>query len=466
MTESNHLPSTNLIDTRSVRVVVITEYWGKSYTREDGSVVPEGWRKPRGWPAKASQRPDGDLNDFSRGAAKAYHECSLYQALTHRASSPAFFVGYRPNKIGLRLRKDCLNPLFSGFTEDAGGVHMHLALFDVDNHDETVDFDTWFDAELDKIAQFLEVHDGSIVYRSKRGYRIISLLPELFTIKDQSDSGKWDRYYTACCNYLNRKFSIKADVLLDWTRFQAVPHTKKEKDEPALELEVFGDVEKIGFWQPELEESDYPPEKLQSHYDGANFEGECQLLQLIKRSNLRCEETEYANVYDICCPNWLAHSPDSRGLQDYPSKTVLYTNGPIGKIECKSSGCQLSHPDKNTSYFKHFDSKNVEETRPKPPIDVWDPTVLNLAIRRNYLSSIASLDKYLAGEEAVDETYEVYREARLNQSRLERKDKVDKLTSRTTNDYANFAKWFVDQSLYSIPDEIAFQAYLAATHAI
>lgn len=414
-------PSTNLIGTRSVRVVVLTEYWSKGYKRDDGTEIPPGWHKPKGWPAKASQRPDGDLNDFSRGAAKAYHECSLYQALTHRASSPAYFVGYKPTKIGLRLRKDCLYPLFNGFTEDAGGVHMHLALFDVDNHDDSVDFDTWFDKELDKIAQFLELHDGAIVYRSRRGYRIIALLPEAIHLKDAGDSNKWDRTYTAWCNYLNRKFDIKADVLLDWTRFQAVPHTKKERDEPALELEIFGDVEQIGFWQPELIESDYPPEKVQSHYEGANFEGECQLLQLIKRSKLRCEETDYANVYDICCPNWTSHSPDSRGLQDYPSKTVLYTNGPIGKIECKSSGCRMSHPDRNTSYFKHFDPQWVEETRPKPPIDVWDPDVLQLSMHRNHLSSCASLEKYLSSEELVDETYEVYKTARLMQQRLQRK---------------------------------------------
>src|SRR5687767_5290260 len=137
---------TTLVDTKPIRVVVLTEYWGKSYKREDGTVVPEGWRKPQGWPARASQRPDGDINDFSRGASKAYHECSLYQALTHRATNPAYFVGYKPTKIGLRLRKDCLNPLYAGFTEDAGGIHMHLALFDVDMHDDSVDFDAWFSA--------------------------------------------------------------------------------------------------------------------------------------------------------------------------------------------------------------------------------------------------------------------------------------------------------------------------------
>jgi hypothetical protein len=423
--------STTLVDTDSIRVVVITEYWGKSYTREDKTVVPEGWRKPQGWPARASQRPDGDLNDFSRGAAKAYHECSLYQALTHRATNPAYFVGYRPTKIGLRLRKDCLNPLHSGFTEDAGGVHMHLALFDVDMHDDTVDFSAWFEAELSKIEAFQKVHPDSIVYRSRRGYRIISLLPTPVTLKTAADSGIWDRQYTTWCNYLNRKFCIKADVLLDWTRFQAVPHTKKERDEPALELEVFGDVDRIGLWQPELEEVDYPPEKVQSHYDGANYEGECQLLQLIKRSGLRCEETDYADIYDICCPNWTAHSPDARGLQDYPSKTVLYTNGPVGKIECKSSGCQASHPDRNKSYFKHFDPRDVEETRPKPPIDVWDPDVLQLAMHRNHLSSCASLEKYLSGEEPVDETYSIYKIARSMQARLQRKVVVNDAQSDT-----------------------------------
>lgn len=421
MTDPAEIPGSKLIDTRSVRVVVLTEFWSNGYEREDGTQVPPGWHKPKGWPAKASQRPDGDLNEFSRGATKAYHECSLYQALTHRASSPAYFVGYRPTKIGLRLRKDCLYPLFNGFTEDAGGVHMHLALFDVDQHDDLVDFDIWFDEELDKIAQFLEVHDGAIVYRSRRGYRIIALLPEPIHLKDASDSNKWDRKYTAWCNYLNRKFNIKADILLDWTRFQAVPHTKKEKDEPALELEVFGDVSLIGFWQPELQESDYPPEKIQSNYEGISYEGDCQLLALVRRANLRCEETEYSTVYDICCPNWTAHSPDSRGLQDYPTKTVLYTNGPIGKIECKSSGCRMSHPNRQSDYFKYFDPQWIEETRPKPPVDVWDPDVLRLAMIRNDMCNKASLDLYLSDRLLKDYTYDVYKTALLKQTRLTRK---------------------------------------------
>lgn len=411
-----------LVPTRDIRVVVLTEYWSKGYKREDGTEVPPGWHKPKGWPAKASQRPDGDLNDFRRTALQAYHECTLYQALTHRATSPAYFVGYKPTKIGLRLRKDCLNPLHSDFTQDAGGVHMHLALFDVDNHDELVDFDTWFDSELDKIAKFLESHDGAIVYRSRRGYRIIALLPEPITIMDQSDSNKWDRRYTAWCNYLKRKFDIKADVLLDWTRFQAVPHTKKDRDQPALELEIFGDVEQIGYWQPDLLDTDFPPERVVGSYDGvSSYEGDNQLLALVKRAGLRCEETEYSNVYDICCPNWLAHSPDSRGLQDYPSKTVLYTNGPIGKIECKSSGCQRSHPNKQSDYFKHFDQKWVEETRPKPPVDVWDPDVLELANHRNAMCAKVTVQSYSSEVDSVDETYSIYRIARSMQKRLERK---------------------------------------------
>lgn len=413
--------SPQLVNTKEIRVVVITEHWTKGYKHENGTEIPPGYIKPKGWPARASQRADGDINDFSRTAMKAYHECSLYQALTHKASSPAYFVGYKPTKIGLRLRKDCLNPLFSEFTQDAGGVHMHLALFDVDMHDELIDFGTWFDEEIDKIAQFLEVHDGSIVYRSRRGYRIISLLPEAITLKDQSDSSKWDRTYTAWCNYLDRRFNIKADILLDWTRFQAVPHTKKEKNEPALDLEIFGNVEQIGYWQPELIDADFPPEKVVGSYEGVNFDGECQLLQLVQRAGLRCEPTEYSNVYDICCPNWTMHSPDSRGLQDYPTKTVLYTNGPIGKIECKSSGCRASHPNRQSDYFKHFDQQWVEETRPKPPVDVWCPDVLSLANYRNSLCDNASLTAYLSGTLPKDETYLDYKTALSMQTRLKRK---------------------------------------------
>ena len=408
--------------TKDVRVVVLTEYWSKEYKREDGTVVPEGWRKSMGWPRRASQRPDGNINDFSQGAFKAYRECTLYQALTVRAQSPAYFVGYMPNTIHLRLRKDALSPLFSGFTEDGGGVYMHLALFDVDNHTDDADLDEWFNAELDKISALQDIHPGTIVYRSRRGYRIISLLPSPVKLTTSDDSRQWDRTYTAWCNYLKRKFDIKADVLLDWTRYQAVPHTKKDRNEPALELEVFGNVEEIGSWQPELIDTDFPPEKIVGSYDGANFEGTCQLLALVQLAGLRCEVTEYKDVYDICCPNWTSHSPDSRGLQDYPSKTVLYTNGPIGKIECKSSNCQASHPDRNRSYFRHFNPQDVLDTAPKPPVDVWDHDVHALATYRNELCSKVSIDDYLDGKVSLDDTWQTYQTACSMQARIKRKN--------------------------------------------
>lgn len=412
-----------LVSTKDIKVVVITERWSKGYRRDDGTEVPEGWTKPRGWPARASQQKDGDINSFKRWDRQAYHECSLYQALTHHASSPAYFVGYRPTNIGLRLRKDCLNFLHSQFTEDAGGVHMHLALLDVDNHEEDADIEAWWELELEKIEKLLELYPGIIVYRSRRGYRLIGLLPEIVTIKTQQDSNQWDRRYTAWCNYLTRRFNIKADVLLDWTRFQAVPHTKKEKDQPALDLEIIGNVEQIGFWSPELSESDWPPEKqVAGDYDGVGYEGECQLLQLVQRAGLRCEETEYPSVYDICCPNWTSHSPDSRGLQDYPTKTVLYANGPIGKIECKSSGCRSSHPDRSKDYLRHFRPQDVEATRPKPPVDVWDHDVLILSNYRNACCDKVNLDAYLQLTVLSDDTYLTYQSALSIQTRLKRKN--------------------------------------------
>ncbi len=408
-------------NTHDIRVVVITERWNKGYKREDGTEVPEGWSKPMGWPKRASQQPDGNINDFSQSARRAYRTTSLYKALTTRASVPAYFVGYRPNTIGLRLRKDALSHLFSNMTEDGGGVKMHLALFDVDNHDENADIEQWFESQLEKIDALTADQPGTIVYRSRRGYRIISMLPEAAHLKDVEDSRKWDRTYTAWCNFLRRRFEINADVLLDWTRFQAVPHQKKDKDGPALELEIFGDVNQIGTWQPALQESDWPPQKVVGTYDGANFEGTCQLLALVQRAGLRCDATEYDNVYDICCPNWTAHSPDSRGLQDYPSKTVLYTNGPLGKIECKSSNCQSSHPDRNKSYFQHFSPIDVEQTRPLPPVDVWDPMVRYWSDIRNAQCDNASLDVYLSDNLPEDTTYSAYKLALSLQARLTRK---------------------------------------------
>lgn len=403
--------------TRDIKVVVLTEYWSKGYTRDDGREVEPGWHKPKGWPARGSTRPDGDINTFSRGASKAYHECTLYQALTHHATSPAYFVAYQPINIGLRIRKDALNPLFYGFTHDAGGVHMHLALFDVDNHDELVDVESWYeDEELSKIDEFLQVHPGTIVYRSRRGYRMAAVLPKPIELKNQTDAYQWNRLYTAWCAYLKRRFNINADVLLDWTRFQAVPHTCKEKDQPALDLEIIGDVEVIGVWEPELIEADWPPEKkTAADFDVASFDGESQLLKLVRLTGLRCDPTESSHAWDICCPNWMAHSPDSRGLQDYPTKTILYTNGPIGAIECKSSGCRASHPNSSKDYLRHFPEDLVKKTKPLGSLDVYDPDVLRHVNRRIRMAYNVDIENW---QETPDLEWEDFELALKNQRRF------------------------------------------------
>lgn len=381
--------------TRDIKVIVLTEYWSKGYTRDDGKVFEPGWVKSKGWPARGSTRPDGNLNDFSRGAHKAYHECTLYQALTHHATSPAYFVGYQPTTLGLRIRKDALNPLFYDFTHDSGGIHMHLALFDVDNHEEGRDIEQWYELEeVPKIEAFRERHPGTIVYRSRRGYRLVAVLPAPIELKNQIDANHWTRLYTAWCNYIKRSFSIGVDYLTDWTRFQAVPHTVKERGQPALDLEIIGDVEHIGVWDPPLEECDWPPEKRVSEAAGWDYEGECQLLKLIRMTGLRCDPTESSLAWDVCCPNVAMHSPDARGLKDYPTKTILYTNGPIGAIECKSSGCRANHPNPSKDYLRHFPEDLVRQTKPKGPVDVFDPDVLRLADRRNRMCSNVKENKW------------------------------------------------------------------------
>jgi len=408
-------------ETHKIKVVVITERWSEGWKRDDGSMAPAGWQKPTGWPKRGSTRADGDRERFSRSAEDAYHECTLHTALTHRSKMPAYLVGYRPTAVMLRLRKDALSPSFVKYTEDAGGVHMQLALFDVDNHDQDADVEAWWETELDKVAALQDTHPGTIVYRSKRGYRIVSTLPKSLHLRSPEDSRIWDKMYAGWCGYLKRKFDIGADVLLDWTRFQGVPHPTKEKGGPPLELEVLGDVEHIGIWEPALIDSDYPPERVVGDWDGVDFEGDCQLLQLVRRAGLRCEATELAHAWDICCPNYAAHSPNAQGLQDYVGKTVLYTNGPLGKIECKSSGCSSTHWDKNKSYFKYFNELDVEQTRPKPPIDVYDPEVLRLSDIRNKMCEEVRLDRFLSGWHPPDTTFESYEAACKNQRRLGQK---------------------------------------------
>lgn len=437
-----------MIPTSSLQVLVILSYWAsKPYTTKSGEVVPPGWRKPVGWPKKGSEHEDGGLDHIHPNHKKNVVTRTLKHALTRSAGCPAFLVGYRPTTIGFRLRTSAVSPLHIGMTRDAGGVVMQLALLDVDapNHGQDVDVEAWWEAEKSKVMKLQADMPGIIAYRSQNGYRLVGALEQPFEISGYDAAFAWKDLYMAWVTCLGRVYGIEADRLADWTRFQGIPRMTKEKGQPCLNLEILGDTDFIGYWKPALIPEDYPQKVIHST-DHHEWSGECQLLRLIRMSSLSHEQVA-PGAWDIHCPNHMAHSE----TEHRATKTILFTNGPIGKIECKSSSCSASHVDKGKSYLRHFPPAQVLLTSP------WNwsdhPEVQRIIEKRIHLQSEATLETM--SSDGIDETYEELLMA-IQAAGTTQKDR----RSRTPEDYARFAEWFVDQSTFSKPNESAYQAYL------
>ncbi len=364
-----------LINAHELQVCVHTTWWNREESK---------FAFYKGWPSGKDEDPFRELQSmWDMQIKKKKKPCvsvSLFTALTNRSTCSSYLVQYAPSSLNVRLRTQALNPLAYGVVLDATenkGIQMILAIFDIDAH-ESSDIDDWYNQQIPKLDNLLEEHPGLFIYRSKGGMRILGVLPEPMVLRNHDDADAWTQRYGSWCNYLARKYGLKTegkdtvDKLADWTRFQRVPHDCRAKDDAPSEFETTGDPEWVGTWEPAIEPQDIPVRAASSH-EHRDYSGECQLLQLIHMANLECEQLS-PDVYDIHCPDAACHSDSSHRK----TKTVLYVNGPIGKIECKSQGCQSKHPDKNISYLACFKTEWVVKTSKSWP---FDPLVIKIQDR-------------------------------------------------------------------------------------
>lgn len=362
-----------MVSTKSIKVHVISKVQTKS----------GDFRYPYAWPPKAGLSHDSDefkrhsLNGMWWSDKKACQTMSLHRALTTTFTNHSYLVGYEPTIAVRRLN----NNLFEApeAMEYIGGcIKMQLLLFDVDHH-EAEAFETeedrfdrvrgWWDDEQEKIERLQEAQPGLIVYQSKNGYKLLALLKKSFELRTKQDLEAWKHEYKAWLSYLKREFNIysqgrsTADDLSNFDRFQRVPH---DSNRSPLQLEphlLLGDVEEIGYWNPILIQADYPPPKVvkpRQERPLADGDTGCLLLELVQRRGLRCEETGGgAGDYDICCPDYLRHSPVG-GKKDYPTKTRLLAGPPLGSILCQSGGC-LSRANDPKQWLALFSTEEIDE---------------------------------------------------------------------------------------------------------
>lgn len=358
-----------MIQTTSVPVVVITS--GYMDGREQ---YPVGWPRPKDTEHNqistafhTKVRQSKRITPQSVSKWGAVHHTNLHRALTKEQNTPAYLLQYKPTSVKIRLNTGAINwPEAKEVFNEA--IEMHLAIFDFDCH-SGANIDYWFENLRQNIIDLINDNPGMICYRSRKGAKLVGLLPEPFIINTAEDADAWTRQYEAWCNYISRVYDIRTesgdtpDKLGDWTRLQRIPHDTRKPGGQPERLEVIGDVSQIGYWQPYLEDRDWPAIKAVtgSSYDWPS-DTPCLLLELVKQRLLRCQPTPTGpGNFDIECPDAKRHSPNAQGLRDYPGKTSLIV-GPIGSILCMSSGCRHRSNNPN-SWLDLFDNDEIIEAR-------------------------------------------------------------------------------------------------------
>ena len=182
----------------------------------------------------------------------------LATVLGSRFPTDAHFAAYSRPDQPARLKNEVL-PLL----EDGQGVPMVLMVFDVDceeaHREKKPAPDSWFEEEKKKIAQLVLAYPGVFVARSKGGYRIVYVLAQPRTVRNDEDRATWALYYRRCCAYLARTFGIVADPkCADWTRLYRAPHATRDEGGAPEDRDTIGDVSNVGAWtyQPTAEALD------------------------------------------------------------------------------------------------------------------------------------------------------------------------------------------------------------------
>lgn len=171
----------------------------------------------------------------------------LAKALTRRCTTDLHFTAYAPVE-GAPFRLSKASKL---------RVMMQLAVFDVDHKGD----------EAGDLRAFTRAHPNAFLYETKNGFRIVLALPEPMVISSPADETAWTAVYKSWLRYLVRRFGIRADsACADWTRIYRLPHACR--DGVVQELDVLGDPNNIGTWQPNLSASDrVTAEKPEREYE-------------------------------------------------------------------------------------------------------------------------------------------------------------------------------------------------------
>lgn len=253
----------------------------------------------------------------------------LADALARSFPSDAHFAAYSHPEIERRLSRGAiLSPEERGADDEvrdlpAQAVSMVLFVADLDcaaaHKGDAAVVGPWWEVQRPRVLALLRRHPGGFAYRTRRGYRLVYLLPEPVVLNGPEDADGWSLRYVAYAAYLEREFGIVADLACkDWSRLYRLPHATREPWGPPERLEIIGDSRSIGTWV-------------------------CEIPSLAELKGRPAAARRAAPAVAASLPHLLGSDEQGRRARAYLAKMPGGVCGEHGSIPCFRAACVLIH---------------------------------------------------------------------------------------------------------------------------
>lgn len=192
-----------------------------------------------------SQRTPGE----GHPAAGRLRVASLAEALLAEYRTDAHVVAYAADDSPTGDRRLVQASLARG-----ARPRMVLGLVDVDSPQEHRGEDgeaspAWRAEQAARVDRLLADAPGLVAYETRKGYRLVGLLPEPVVIASDADAARWRATYLRRLAVLAREYGIVGDAACsDWTRLYRLPHATRAPAQGPEHRPLRGDPHRLGAW--------------------------------------------------------------------------------------------------------------------------------------------------------------------------------------------------------------------------
>jgi hypothetical protein len=192
-----------------------------------------------------SQRTPGE----GHPAAGRLRVAELAEALLAQHPTDAHVVAYAADESPTGDRR-----LVQASIARGARPRMVLGLVDVDSPQEHRGEDgeaspAWRAEQAARVDRLRVDVPGLVEYETRKGYRLVGLLPEPVVIASDADAARWRASYLRRLAVLAREYGIVGDAACsDWTRLYRLPHATRTPAQGPEHRPLRGDPHRLGAW--------------------------------------------------------------------------------------------------------------------------------------------------------------------------------------------------------------------------